>query len=154
MKTLILYASKYGAAGEVARRIAQKMGDVDICDLKQGSIPPLTNFECVIVGSSVYAGSLRKEAKAFVAQNAAVLAEKTLGLFISGLDADISTFYKNYPTDFPDKAKIKAFLGGIFDPKKANALERFIIKMVTKQSGYTDTVDDDAIDRFVAAIKA
>ena len=35
MKTLILYASKYGAAQEIARRIANRMGNADTYDLKQ-----------------------------------------------------------------------------------------------------------------------
>jgi menaquinone-dependent protoporphyrinogen oxidase len=154
MKTLILYASKYGAAGEIARRLAQKMGNATVCDLKQGNIPPLDGFDCVIVGSSVYAGALRKEAKAFVAKNAAALVKKTLGLYISSLGADISFFNKNYPPGFFDTAKAKGFLGGIFDPEKAGTAERLIIRAITKQSGYISTIDDEAIDQFVAAIKA
>jgi menaquinone-dependent protoporphyrinogen oxidase len=153
MKTLILYASKYGAAEEIARRIAQKMDGSVVYDLKQGSIPPLEDFDCIILGSSVYAGNIRKEAKAFVAKNAAELGEKTVGLFISGLGTDINVFSKAYPPGFADKAKAKSLLGGIFDPQKCSGPERFIIKMVSKLTEYTDSIDDETIDRFIATIK-
>jgi len=134
--------------------MAQKMGNATVCDLKQDNIPSLANFDCVIIGSSVYAGKLRKEAKAYVAKNAGALTKKTLGLFISSLDVNIDFFNKNYPPGFPDAAKTKGFMGGIFDPEKGNAAERLVIAAITRQKGYVTTLDDDAIDRFVEAIKA
>ena len=153
MKTLILYATKYGATAEAAQRMADKLGGATVCDLKSDNIPSLVNFDCVILGSSVYAGKLRKEARAYVAANSAALCQKTLGLFVCGLHVDISFFYKNYPPGLPDRAKTKGFLGGIFDPEKGNAAERLIMRAITKQSGYVTTLDDEAIDQFVDAIK-
>jgi len=153
MKTLILYASKYGTTGEIARKLAQKLGNATVHDLKAGNAPALANFDCVIVGSSVYAGRLRKEARAYVAKNAGELSKKTLGLFVSSLDVNINFFNKNYPIGFPNVAKTKGFLGGAFDPQKGNAAERLVIKYITRQSGFVTTVDEDAIEQFVAAIK-
>ena len=148
MKTLILYASKYGAAKEIAGRIAKKIDGAVIHDLKQGNIPPLSQFECVILGSSVYAGSIRKEAKAFLEKNAGELSGRKLGLFLSGFSPD-NDFAKVFPPKVLQAAKAKANLGGIFDPGKAGAAERFIIKMVMKQAEYTDTISDEQITRFV-----
>ena len=154
MKTLILYASKYGAAEEIARRIAREMSDAVVHDLKQGGIPPIADFDCVIIGSSVYAGSVRKEAKTFVAKNADVLGQKRLGLFISGFAKDDKYFATNYPQSLLDKVKAKGFLGGIFDPKKAGGFERLIIKIVMKQNSYVDSIDGDAISKFVEELYA
>jgi len=153
MKTLILYASKYGATKEIAQRISQKIGNAVVCDLKNDSIPPLADFDCIIIGSSVYAGSIRKEAKAFAAQNAAGLGEKICGLFLSGFAEDNGYFTTNFSQNLLDRIRAKGFLGGIFDPKKAGAIERFIIKIVMKQSGYVEKIDDDAIGRFVDTMK-
>jgi len=152
MKTLILYATKYGASKEIASRIAKKMDNATICDIKRGEIPPLADFDCIIVGSSVYAGSIRKEAADFVNANDKILCEKTLGIFLSGIGADETSFSKNFPQNMLASVKSKVFLGGIFDPAKANGFERLIMKMVTKQKGYMETIDDEAIVRFVAAI--
>jgi len=154
MKTLILYATKHGAAKEIAGRIANKLDNVTICDLKQGNIPPIADFDCIILGSSLYAGSIRKEAKAFAAKNADTLTEKTIGLFLSGLaEEDNNYFATNFPQNLLDKVKAKGFLGGIFDPKKANVFERFVIKTVMKQSVYVEKVDDIEIDQFVSDMK-
>jgi menaquinone-dependent protoporphyrinogen oxidase len=151
MKTIILYATKYGAAGEVAHRIAKGIKDAAVYDIKQGGIPDLAAFDNIIIGSSIYAGMMRKEAKVFMSQNAGVLREKKLGLFISGLGGSEEevNFEKIFPNDIFKAAKAVSFLGGIFDPKKANIMERLIIKIVTKQSGYVNNIDDSKIERFI-----
>ena len=153
MRTLILYATKYGATAEIAQRIAWKMDGAVVYDLKQDNIPLLEGFDCIILGSSVYAGNIRKEAGTFAAKNAAELGKKTVGLFLSGLRADVDALNKKYPPGFAEKAKAKGFLGGIFDPQKCSGPERFIMKMAAKLTEYTDSIDDEAIDRFIAAIR-
>jgi len=155
MKTLILYATKYGAAGEIASRIASRINGAVTHDMKQSGFPPLTGFDCVIIGSSVYAGSIRKEAKAFLKQNAQALQSKKLGLFLCGLDAskENECFTDNFPDDIIKAAKAKAFLGGVYDPKKAGFAERLIMKAVTKHSEYKDAIDDKKIEQFTSDMK-
>ena len=155
MQTVILYATKHGAAREIAARIADCVGNAQLCDLKQGDIPDLTGFDCVIIGSSLYAGSIRKEAKAFLAQNAGILRDKKLGLFLSGMaGSDTSKYFTdNFPADIRAAAIASAFLGGIFDPQKANKMERLIMKAVTKQSGYVNTIDDATIKQFATQMQ-
>ena len=55
MKTIILYATKHGAIAEIARRIAAHINGAVVHDLKQ-PVPDLTEYDSVIVGSSVYVG--------------------------------------------------------------------------------------------------
>ena len=151
MKTLILYATKYGATHEIAERIAKRIPGAILHNLKQASIPALTDFGCVIIGSSIYGGSIRKEAKAFLAQNMDILKEKDIGLFLCGLRAEEENQYfaSNFPPDILTAAKSASFLGGIFDPQKAGFLERLIIKAATKLPGYIDRIDDERIEQFV-----
>lgn len=154
MKTLILYASKHGASREIAHRISKNISGATVCDLKQKDIPPLEQFECVIVGGSLYAGMLRKEAKLFVSQNADALRSKKLGLFLSGMNAngEQAYFESNFPKDVLSAAKAKSFLGGVFDPQKAGAIERMIMKAVAKQSGYSSDILDDKIEKFAETL--
>ena len=156
MHVLILYATKYGAAREIAQRISACLDGAAVHDLKQGEIPALAGFDCVIMGSSLYAGSIRKEAKVFLTQHAAQLRDKKVGLFLSGMapgDAE-KYFADNFPADILQAAKAAELLGGIFDPQKAGRMERIIMKAVTKQSGYTNTVSDERIKRFAELMKA
>jgi len=156
MKTLILYATKYGAAAEIAKRIAEKINGAVVHDLKQSGIPDLAGFDCVIIGSSVYAGMFRKEAKAFLSQNANVLRQKKLGLFICGMSSgeEQKMFADNVPKNLLESAKATVMPGGLFDPKKAGFVARLIMKAVTKQSGYVDTIDNGKIKEFAEAMKA
>ena len=154
MKTLILYASKHGAAKVIAGRIAKHIPDAVLYDLKGGGIPPISQFDCVIIGSSIYVGSIHKEAKAFLAQNAGVLQSKRLGLFLSGLqDNEEKAFFEaNFPAEILQAAVAKSFMGGVFDPKKAGVMERFMIKVVAKLPGYTNTISDEKIRQFAEAM--
>ena len=158
MKTLILYATKYGASAEIARRISAKFPNATVFNLKTDKIPPLDDFDCVIVGGSLYAGMLRKEAKKFVSENATVLGNQRLGLFLSGLSKNDEgsesqkAFTENFPQSILQSAKATAFLGGIFDPAKAKGVDKFIFKAVTKQSDYTNTISDERIDMFVSEL--
>jgi len=154
MKTLILYATKYGAAGEIARRIAVRSKGAETRDLRQGDINSLAEYDHIIVGSSIYVGMIRKEAKAFFAKHADDLRGKTLGLFLSGMNAgeEEAVFKANVPQEVLQEAKAVSFLGGIFDPKKAKFMERFIMKVAAKQSGYKDSIDDEKIEQFVEAM--
>jgi len=150
MKTLILYATKHGATAQIANMLAGEIKDATVCDIKEAA--QLSNFDCVIIGSSVYAGSIRKEVKSFVAKNASELCKKTLGLFLSCLDDKTDFFDKNFPVQILQAAKAKAKLGGIFDPKKAGGFERFVIKAVMKNADYINTISDDKIKSFVDKI--
>ena len=156
MKTLILYATKHGATREIAQRIADRMDDAAIHDLGQSNIPDFIGFDCIVVGSSIYAGMIRKEAKVFLSQNADTLGNKEFGLFLSGMDATRGKdfFDSNIPQSILQNAKVTSFLGGIYDPQKAGLIERFIMKAAAKQSKYTDTIDVGKIEEFIEALQA
>lgn len=154
MKTLILYATKHGAVREIAERIAKRLEDSTVCDLSSKNIPSVGQYDCVVVGSSLYVGTIRKEAKEFLTKNTAVLLGKTVGLFLSGLSKDsVETYYtNNFPENLLKHAKATAFLSGKFDPKKSGFGERLIMKAVAKTAGYTDTISDEEIARFAEAL--
>jgi menaquinone-dependent protoporphyrinogen oxidase len=154
MNTLILYATKHGAAREIAGRIAKRLDGAVTHDLKQGGVPFLAGFDCVIVGGSLYAGMLRKEARTFLRQNVNALRGKRLGLFVSGMDASREKNFlaANFPAELLHAASSSAFLGGIFDPRKAGVIGRVIMKAVSKQAEYTDTIDDAKIQNFVEGL--
>jgi len=156
MNTLILYATKHGAAADIAQRIAEKTSGTTLHNLAQANVPNLADFDCIIVGSAVYAGMFRKEAKAFLAAHADVLLQKRLGLFASGLlpAEEQKNFADNVPAQLLAHASAAMLLGGVFDPAKANFAERMAMKAVAKQTGYVSTIDNGKIAAFVEAVKA
>lgn len=139
----------------IAERIAQQMDGVAVIDLKSNSGIDLRGYDCLIVGSALYAGMARKEAKAFIEQHADELKAKPLGLFLSGISDNDPIGYldSNFPKDVVAHAQAKGLLGGVFDPAKASVFEKLIMRMVAKKSTYTDTISDEKIKRFVEAMK-
>jgi menaquinone-dependent protoporphyrinogen oxidase len=148
MKTLVLYATKRGAAREIAERIARAL-ECAAYDLGGGDIPPLEGYDAVVIGGSLYAGMVRKEAKAFAAQNEAALLGKKVGLFLSGLGkGSEEAFQTNFPKAIVEGAKAKGSMGGIYDPAKCGFGERLIMRLLGKRQ-YTNTISDEAIGVFV-----
>lgn len=155
MKTIILYATKHGAAAEIAQRIAKLMDEAVIHDLKQAPVPSTDDYDCVIVGTSIYAGSILKEAKSYLIDNIEALSIKKLGLFISGMSTENEeeVLKASLPNELLKSAAVANILGGIFDPEKAGFFSRLIMRIVTKQSGYVNTIKDEKIVQFVAGLQ-
>ena len=156
MRTLILYATKHGAARDIAQRLAKRMNGATVIDLGTGSAPSPNGYDRVIIGSSVYVGQLRKEAKAYAAQHADALKAVTLGLFVSGLSPEDvqAVLDANYPKDVATHAKAAMTLGGAFQPDKAGFFERLAMRVITKTAEATSTISDEKIDRFAEVMRA
>jgi menaquinone-dependent protoporphyrinogen oxidase len=155
MKVLILYGSKYGATRTIAEKIAAGFKGATVTDLKNAN-PGLSNYDYIIIGSSLYAGTARKEVKDFVRQHSGILKQKQVVLFLSGLSPEsvdnLKIFEANFTPELVSAATATFFLGGIFDPAKVGKMDKLIFKAVTKQSEYLDTIKTDEIKRLVKEI--
>ncbi len=168
MKTIIVYASKYGAAEKCATDIAKKIsGEVKVINLRENKDPQCGSYDQVIIGGSIYAGMIQKEVKEFCIKNLECLNQKKLGLFVSCMDDKSASSYieNSFPKELVDRALAKQGLGGAFCFKKMNLFERFVIKMISnskskggealpKADGKTDisTLSEEKINYFVEQI--
>lgn len=155
MKTVIYYATKHGAAEEIAGRLARALGEAETVNLAGQEIPPPEEADRVIVGGSVYAGMLRKEMREFLARNRETLAGKPLGLYLSGMSEEAcnAAVEKAAPADWIAAAKARDWLGGIVDPAKLSFVERTILRLATGKCKAVSTVDQARIDAFAARMK-
>ena len=152
MKTLILFSSKHGTAKLIAEKIGDIIGDVTIVNVKTGN-PNLSEYDTIIMGSSIYAGSIGKEMKDFVTKHEDLLTTKKIGFFLSGLagEGGPKYFRNNFPTDLLSYSTMNSFMGGSFDPSKANFFERLIIKAVVGKKEMP-TISEEAIETFAKAM--
>ena len=151
---MIIFATKHGATEEIASRIAAQIQSAAMFNVNSKDALPFDDFDCVILGSPVYAGCIKAELKAFIKKHEKTLLGKRLGLFISGLDKSNTekTFKENFSMAILKHAVSTAFLGGIFDPQKVGGLGRFIMR-VAKHKEFTDTIDDEEIKRFAKVFR-
>jgi menaquinone-dependent protoporphyrinogen oxidase len=154
LKTLIIYASKYGATAEIAKRIGDKINGSSLYDIKGGNCPPLDGFDNIIIGSPLYVGNVRKEIKEFIAKNESILKGKKFALFLSGCEPNKGAEYfkNNFPEGVLQAAKAAVFVGGLYDPKKSGFLDKLLLKIAAKKSDYFENIDGSKIDKLVEAM--
>lgn len=155
MRTLIIYGTKHGTAEKCSEILKNKLhGEVVSVNIKKQTIPDITLFDKVVIGSSIYAGQIQKEIKEFCVSNINILKDKKLGFFICGMsDKDFETLVKNYyPDELLSKAATVKHFGGELILKKMNFFEKLIMKIITKGNEDTSTLSEENIDEFAQSI--
>lgn len=145
MKILIAYGTKYGCTEKRAKSLAQKLsGQVRLCNLKKEKDIDIVPFDTVIVGSSIYAGQIRKEVKSFCEKYKQQLLTKKLGLFVCQMEVakSLSTIENAFNRQLVSHAAVKGGFGGEFDFSKMNFFEKAIIKAMSKSRSLIVPVGD------------
>jgi len=86
MSILVAYASKHGATGGIAERIAETLRAAG-CEVEVKPVQTagdLTSYDAFIIGSAVFMFHWMKAASKFVRRNRAILASRPVWLFSSG----------------------------------------------------------------------
>lgn len=161
MKTAIIYLSRHGTTEKVAHMICDRLpeDEITLINLKEVPGPDLATFERIVIGTSVYAGDVRKPFKKFcTTENLCLFACKELGLFVCGMEEDEFKQTQELERAFPEQvrrfAKAKAFVGGEFLFDKMSFFEKIIVKKVTKVSSTISRIDTGALDKFIAKLTA
>jgi menaquinone-dependent protoporphyrinogen oxidase len=148
MKTLIIYATRYGSAERCAKMLSEKLiGDVDLLNLKDRQNIDLSQYEKVIIGGSIYVGKIQKEVNEFCTKHLEELKQKKVGLYVCGMlkeKADIE-INDNFPQELLDHAIAREFFGGTFDFKKMNVFTKFIVKNITKNDKSLPEMDKNKV---------
>lgn len=156
MRTLIVYATKYGFTKTCADILARKLGEnVDIYDLNS-NLPDLMKYDKVIIGGSIYAGKIRKPVMRFCSDNLDNLKGKKLGLFICGMAKEEDAqkqIDSSFPEDLLAVCVAKGFFGGECNYEKMNFLEKFIMKKITGSKQSQSRVAEDNITRFAGLMR-
>lgn len=155
MKTLIVYASKYGCVKKCCEEIRLKLNrDIDIVDIDTVGDVDLNIYNNIIVGCSVYIGSIQKSIKNFCKKNLTSLLDKQVSLFICCLFEDQlnDVVEKNFPNDLLEHTKtIKSFKGEI-KYEKLQMIDKVVYKALSKTMDLDCKINYKAINEFLADI--
>ena len=153
MSTLIAYASKHGCTERCAEKLALGLGEkVELYNLKSGKPLDISQYDKVIIGSSVYVGKVNKEATEFCTNNLEELGNKKVGLFIcgsqegEGLKQELSAAF---PQELQSKAVVIECFGGEFTFSKMSFMEKTIVKVIAKTNKDTSNIKEDTINSFM-----
>lgn len=145
-KVLIAYSSKHGATEEIAEKIGAILKDAGVDNIVEpvGNIPSIEGYRAVIIGSGVYIGSWRKEARKFLIKHTKELASMPLWVFSSGPtgEGDTQKLTKGwlYPKNL-EKVMNKlnpvgiVLFHGALDKDKMGTFEKWLISNVDAPIG-------------------
>ncbi|MFD1179000.1 flavodoxin domain-containing protein [Paenibacillus puldeungensis] len=137
MSTLIVYAGKYGCTEKCVNALTSQIKDpVEVINLHHDTVPELSNYDCVIVGGSIYFGQFQKACKQFCTDHLLDLKRRKLGLFIcNAAYENTEQFLKEaYPAELLEHATAKAGFGGELNLENMRFLDKFLAKIITKSA--------------------
>lgn len=141
MTVLVAFASKHGATEEIADAIGDALRErsVETNVLPVEDVTTLEIYDAVVLGSAVYAGHWRGEAREFVEHHGDVMLHKPVWLFSSGPLGEPPEPAED-PVEIPDfmealQAKEHRLFAGKADQEKLSFGERAIMKMVKAPYG-------------------
>ena len=162
MKTLIIYSTKTGTTKKCAALLAANIG-ADSCDLVsvEESVPELSGYECVVIGSYVRMGVIDKKVSAFLQKNKEELFKMKFGLFICCCLADkiSDAIEKNFSEEFMDHAAIIDCFGGELPKDKIKGMDKLIVKSIIRiaktDPSFTvfEKIIPESITNFASALK-
>lgn len=164
MKSLIVYATKYGCAGKVAEMLRQQLGSdtAKAVNLLKEKVPPLKDYDTVIIGGSIYYGKIQKQVRQYMSEHLQELGAKRLGLFICAGLPDPAALEKELADSFPkrlyDHAVCAEVLGNEIVYDKLSLLDKLIMRMMKRQTGQTgqtsgqSNLTEARIERFANSI--
>lgn len=157
MSTLVIYSSKYGCTEKCAKLLANKLKDnVDLINLKSNMNIDFPKYSKIIIGGSIYMGKIQKEVTEFCSKYLNTLKDKSLGLFICGMqdNAIEDEINANFPQELLEIAKAKEYFGGEFIFEKMNFFEKIIVKKVSKITSNKSNILDDNIYKFAQVMNS
>jgi len=157
MKTAIIYASKHGCTDKCAHTLANELNNnAALINLDESTDINLDEFNTVIIGGSIHAGSMNKKIKKFTEKSIDLLNQKRTGLFICCMEEEdekvLEQFQNAYPESLRNKAIAHGFFGGEFNFDKMNFFEKAIIKKIAKTDQNVSKINYNNIKEFAQKI--
>ena len=156
MKTLIVYASKYGTTRDCAIRLQELLGpDADLANLNEAPKTDVSGYDRVVIGSPLYMGKLQKSVRNFCKRNCAELLDKRVAFFICGFsekDEAMKLLTGQVPDELLDSAAAIGHFGGEVRAEKAKSIDKFFLKKVQEDDSLHYAIDPAAIEALCEAI--
>ena len=152
---LIAYSTKHGSTKKCAEKLADNFDKATIINLKKEPDIDISKYDTIIIGGSIYIGKIQKEINVFCKNNILGLKQKTIGLFICGMneEQEYQELKEAFPEELYDIAIAKDSFGGEFNFEKMTFFEKVITRIVAKQKESVSKIHEDRITKFCNIIK-
>ena len=158
MTVLVTAASRHGATAEIARALAEGLArrGLGVQVVPPAAVHDLQGYDAVVLGSAVYAGRWRRDARALAARIGRLGTPPPVWLFSSGPVGDPPVPAQDAP-DMPAAVGLSAAVEhrtfpGRLDRRLLGPVERLVVRAVGAADG--DRRDWAAVDAYAATIAA
>ncbi len=157
MKSMVIYATKYGCTEKAAKILQSKLeGETLIVNIMKEKVPPLDSYDIVILGGSIYMGKIQKELTNYITGNLPVLLKKRTGLFLCAGSPKVEERAKELAAVFPSELYAhsigKEVFGYEFNFEKLNFLDKIIMKAVKGDKSNPSDLSEEKIGSFAKAM--
>ncbi|MFO7843262.1 MAG: flavodoxin domain-containing protein [Bacteroidales bacterium] len=156
MKTAIIYATKHGCTEKCAHTLANELNkNAALINLDTSTDVNLNEFNTIIIGGSIYAGSMNRKIKKFMEKYLEILNTKKTGLFICCMEEGEKAqeqFDNAFPETLRKNAIAHGYFGGEFNFDKMNFFEKAIIKKIAQTDRNVSKIKVNNIKDFAQKI--
>ena len=155
MSILIVYMTHHGTTEKVVEKLTELIGKstTEVVNLEHDPVPDLAHFNTVIIGGSIHVGRIQLGIKQFCQDYKQELLRKKLGLFMCYMNKEQRTqeFENAFPKELREHARAQGLFGGelLFD--KMNFMERFITRVIARETKSKSEINYPAIAKFAAS---
>ena len=157
MKTVIIYISHHGTTETVAKQIQSQLQPqiATLINLSENKHPDLSNYDIVLLGSSIHAGCNQSQMQNFCKKNMPELLQKQIGLFLCcmNIPEKEQSMQLAYSEILRHHAFSIQFMGGEYKTDKMNFIERFLLKKIAGVTESQSSIDYEGINRMVDETK-
>lgn len=152
MKSIIIYATKYGCTEKVSNLLKSKMGgEVLLVNVIQEKVPDIGEYDTIILGGSIYIGKIHKKLTGYIKSNLELLLKKRIGLFICGSEepeACEKELISAFPSELQNHAISKEVFGYEIYVEKLNFIEKKMMKAIKGVCESISELSEEKIESF------
>ena len=151
MKTIILYSSKTGVTEDCAKSLANLLNVQDCFDLSNKALPSIQDYDQIIMGTSIYAGMVRRPFKKFIAINHSLLMTKKISLFTCGANDKINPIHdlvSSIPSDVLNHFEHIGYFGWEAREEKLGFFGKFVLKKIQEKENIVPSIHHEALNQF------
>jgi menaquinone-dependent protoporphyrinogen oxidase len=158
MSVLIAYRTRYGTTGKCAGLLRDRLSaETHITDLKREREPDIGPHDTVIVGGSIYGGTIQQELIAFCENHREALLERKVGLYLCCLyqgEKARQQIHATYPSWLVAHAAVMSSFGGEIEIAQLSLLDRLVVRNLFGYKHDISLLDTDEVERFAQSVNA
>jgi len=158
MKSIIIYATKYGSVEKAAKMLKSKMNsNVTSVNIMKEAVPNLDHYDIVILGGSIYVGKIQKKLTDYIAKHLPLLLNKKVGLFICAAQSEpvrTQELESAFSSELYNHATAKEAFGYEYRFEKLNFLDKLMVRVIAGVKTSQSDLCEEKIENFAKAISS